>query len=314
MRSVSEKPRIIYLFYDGIGLGKKDEDINPFTRYSHSYLSALGGKLPSKELPKGWEIAPTDAGLEVEGLPQSATGQTALWTGVNGARLMNRHMTGFPGPTLVRVIKEYSIVRQFCKKNRTASLLNAYTDNYLERIQKKPRLCSASTHVQLASGQPYKNLDDLERGEALFMDYTHEIMHKIYPELQKRFPIQTPYKRGEDLAKMAQYDLNIHEFFLTDKAGHDQSWEMAKWCINTIEEFLDGLVKSIDPEKYLLLITSDHGNMEDLSTRQHTFHAVPTFAYGKYAKKAVKQIQSLTDIPLFIYEIMEIEADLPQDS
>ncbi len=311
--SFAEKPRIIYLFYDGIGFGTKNEDTNPFSRYSVSYLSALGGKTSSQELPEGWEIIITDSHLGVDGLPQSATGQTALWTGINGSRLMGRHMTGFPGPTLIDVIKEYSIIKQFCQNNYTASLLNAYSQMYIERMEKKPRLRSVSSHIQLASGQAYKTLGDLEQGSALYMDYTHEVMHEIYPELRDRFPVQKAYDRGCDFAEMARFDLNIHEFFLTDRVGHDQSWEKAKWCIHTIESFLDGLVKNLDPKRDLLLITSDHGNMEDLTTKMHTSNAVPTFVYGKYAKEAVQKIQKLTDIPRFIYDVMKINVAFPPD-
>ena len=34
--------------------------------------------------------------LGIEGLPQSATGQTALFTGINAAQLLGRHLFGFP--------------------------------------------------------------------------------------------------------------------------------------------------------------------------------------------------------------------------
>ena len=310
--SESPKTRIIYLFYDGIGLGKKDTERNPFTRYAHSYLSVLGGKSSQQSLPENWEIIPTDAHLQMEGLPQSATGQTALWTGLNGAQIMGRHMMGFPGPTLVRYIKEYSIVKQFCEQGYRAALLNAYTQKYVERMEKKPRLRSVSSHIQLASGQSYMSLDDLEEGRALYMDYTHEIMHKLYPELRERFPVQKAHERGRDLAQMSKaYDLVIHEFFLTDKAGHDQSWEMAEWCIQRIEEFLAGLIANLDVNKDLLLISSDHGNMEDLSSKRHSSNPVATFAYGKFAKQAAQRIKSLVDIPRFIYEIMGMKVEFP---
>ena len=308
-----KKPRIIYIFYDGIGYGKNDSNINPFTRYAHTYLSALGGKSSSQSLPKGLEIISTDAQLGIPGLPQSATGQTALWTGVNASSKMGRHITGFPGPTLIRIIKEYSIIKKMCEHGYKASLINAYSNNYLRRLQKNHRLRSASSHVQLASGQAYKNLEDLENGKALFMDYTHEIMHKIYPELKERFPIQSPYKRGQDLISIAQkYDLIIHEFFLTDKAGHDCSWEMAEWCIKIIESFIDGLIASINPKEELLLISSDHGNMEDLSTKRHSFNHVPTIAYGYKAKQAAQYIKNIADIPRFIYKVMGIDIEFCQ--
>ena len=301
------KPRIIYLFYDGIGLGKHDTSVNPFSRYALSYLSVLGDRAPSKTLPQGWYVTPTDAQLGVPGLPQSATGQTALWTGVNGALSMGCHVTAFPGPTLIQIIEQHSIIKKLCEQGYKATLLNAYTTTYLQRMQDKPRLRSVSSHLQKSAGLPYMTLEDLRQGRALYMDYTHEIMHLLYPELEQDFPIHSAYERGAYLARLARnYDLVIHEFFLTDKAGHKQSWEMAEWCIRTIEDFLDGLVQSLDTENELLLITSDHGNLEDLTTKTHTAHPVPTFAYGKLAKQAIEKIKSITDIPLFIYEVLDL--------
>ncbi len=310
-----QRPRVIYLFYDGIGIGMNDSDSNPFSRYSHSYLSVLGGKSPSQALPTGWEVIPTDPRLGMSGLPQSASGQTALWTGVNGARIMGHHMTGFPGPTLIKVIEKYSIIKKFCEYGLKASLLNCYTEHYFERVKKNPRLLSVSSHIQRASGQAFLTLDDLKMNRALYMDYTHEVLHKICPECKEDFPVIDAKQRGADLAKIMQgYDLTIHEFFLTDKAGHARSWEMAEWCIGTIERFLAGLVPCLNVERDLLLISSDHGNMENLTTKTHTMNLVPTFAYGKFAKQAAQKIKTLLDIPRFIYEIMGIEVNLPVET
>lgn len=299
--------RILYLFFDGIGLGVNDPDLNPFRRYATSYLSAPGGISPSVSLPEGWQMAETDASLGFSGLPQSATGQTTLWTGTNGMQAMGRHKTGFPGPTLIRVLEEYGMLRLLNESGRSATLLNAYSEKYLERVAARPRLMSCSTHLQRSSGVPLKRLDDLAGGDALFMDITHEIMHKVYPELEERFPVVPAYTRGQDLLEISRtrnYDLCIHEFFLTDKAGHDQDFEFAAWTIRTLEEFLAGICENLNPENELLIITSDHGNLEDLSTKTHTRNPVPTFVFGEpeRAKRIAGRIKRLTDIVPVIYE------------
>ncbi len=292
----------IYLFIDGIGFGNNDPSVNPFARYARSFLRELGG-LDWPKRPAGWFTAQTDAHLGLPGLPQSATGQTALWTGINGPKVMGHHKTGFPGPTLIKVIREHSIVKVFHDHGRRASFLNAYTDNFFERIRNKPRLQSASTHVQLASGQALKTLTDLENGDAIFMDITHEIMHRFFPEYKDRFPLRDARQRGRDLARIAdRYDLVLYEYFLTDKVGHDQNWDMAERVIGNLEDFVEGLTQAMDPERQLLLITSDHGNLEDLTTKSHTSGKVPTFAYGHGAADIVGNVRALTDIPPFIYK------------
>lgn len=302
---------IMYLFIDGIGIGSDDTKTNPFSRYATSYLSALSDRKPQFSHNKSWYMSPTDAHMGVRGLPQSATGQTALWTGINGSQVMGHHKTGFPGPTLIRVIKEHSIIKRFLEAGKKATFLNAYSEAYRERIMAKPRLKSASTHVQLASGLDLKNLDDLENGNAIYMDISHEIMHRFFPEMQDRFPVADPFERGQQLVKIARHhDLVLHEFFITDKAGHAQDFEMARWTIVTLEAFLDGIVHSMNPKTDLLVIASDHGNIEDLSTKSHTNNKVPTFACGLHAKQVIEKVACLTDIPRWLYELSGLTIDV----
>ena len=79
---------ILFLFLDGVGLGLDDPATNPFVTASIPTITGLiGGRkllagLPRLEGERATFI-PTDAGLGVEGLPQSATGQAAIVTGRN---------------------------------------------------------------------------------------------------------------------------------------------------------------------------------------------------------------------------------------
>lgn len=300
-----------------MGLGAADADRNPFTRYASSFLSAPGGRPPEHSIPDGWILQAADAQLGIKGLPQSATGQTALWTGVNGARAMGHHKTGFPGPTLIRLIQQYSILKQFEAAGKRATLLNAYTESYVQRIERKPRLASASTHVQRAAGRPLMGMEDLARGAALYMDITHEILHRLYPEHADGFPVKDARQRGRDAISMMRagnYDLVLFEYFLSDKAGHDQDWDFAAWCIRTLEAFLEGLVAELNPAEELLLIVSDHGNLEDLSTKSHTANPVPVFAYGRNAERMPERIRNLCDAPRFLYECAGLDLELPADA
>ncbi len=305
------KPKVIYLFIDGLGLGAQDEETNPFTRYARSYLSVLGGVKSKSELPINWICVPTDAHLGVPGLPQSATGQTSLWTGINAPKIMGFHKTGFPGPTLIKIINEHSIIKIFKEHSLQATLLNAYSPLYLEYIKKKPRFKSVSSYLQLSSGQELLTIEKLKEKKAIYMDYTNEFFLKYFHtqgnEDKENLQIQDAFSQGLRLIEIAQdYDLVIHEFFLTDKAGHKKDWELAKWCIHTLEQVIDGIVKGMNPENELLLITSDHGNLEDLSTNTHTNNLVPTFAYGYKSHLVNKKIRSLMDIVPFIYEVVGI--------
>lgn len=288
-------------------MGGFDPEQNPFSRYARSFLSPLGGKTPENPLPANWLTKETDAHLGISGLPQSATGQTALWTGVNASAIMGRHMTGFPGPTLIRTIRQYSLLKVLQAAGKKARFLNAYHDKYLEFIQKKPRFISTSTHIQWAADQQLLGLDDLKQNKALYMDITHEIMNQLYPQGKDLLPVKRAFDRGQDFVLMARdYDVALFEYFLSDKAGHERSFDMAKQVIETLEDFLAGIVEAMEPTQELLLVSSDHGNLENLAVKTHTHNRVPTFSYGCKAELVHERVEALTDIPLLIYELLGV--------
>jgi hypothetical protein len=64
-----------------------------------------------------------DASLGVPGLPQSATGQTSILTGVNAPAEMGRHISGFPGPTLRRILFEHSVLKRIRERGLSAKYL-----------------------------------------------------------------------------------------------------------------------------------------------------------------------------------------------
>ena len=70
-----------------------------------------------------------------------------------------------------------------------------------------------------------------------------------------------------------------HSFDIISKVDL-QEMDNAVRLMETFDAVLGGLVDSWD-EDGLILVTSDHGNMEDLSTRRHTFADVPALVIGK---------------------------------
>jgi 2,3-bisphosphoglycerate-independent phosphoglycerate mutase len=76
-----------------------------------------------------------------------------------------------------------------------------------------------------------------------------------------------------------QYDFALFEYWASDYAGHRQEMDSAVRLMETFDGVLGGLVESWD--EGLILVTSDHGNMEDLSTRRHTDAHVPALVIGR---------------------------------
>ena len=63
--------------------------------------------------------------------------------------------------------------------------------------------------------------------------------------------------------------------------------------IEKLDGFLAGLVPALG--ETTLLVTSDHGNLEDKSTRSHTRNPVPLLAIGPQAA-AFAEARSLLDV------------------
>ena len=77
---------------------------------------------------------------------------------------------------------------------------------------------------------------------------------------------------------LPNYDLVMYEYYLTDKAGHTKSHEDAETVMNPFDEFLLHILKH-KKEDDLLVITSDHGNLEDLSVKTHTRNKIPLMVF-----------------------------------
>ena len=64
------------------------------------------------------------------------------------------------------------------------------------------------------------------------------------------------------------------------------------------------VVDHIVPEEQLVLLTSDHGNIEDLSRKVHTLNSVPTIAWGKGCREALRRISSIQAVtPAILYAL-----------
>lgn len=314
---------IFYMFIDGIGFGPDDPATNPFSRYAKSFFLPLAGKPIPEDAPETLKKAvflKTDASLGIKGLPQSATGQTSLWTGINACKVLQRHLSGFPTFTLKKIISKYSIIRVLEEHGFKADLLNCYTPAFTDYVKKNPRHVSASTLIQMASDKPLKNMDDLRQGKGLYMDITHEYLKEFsrgyLDDSDDLFRVRDPYETGTSIIRNCKeegYTLCIYEFFLTDKVGHKMHWEAAEKYIGELESFFKGVLETLNPEEDQLIVTSDHGNLEDLSVDVHTVNPVPTILYGKHTEALKSKIKAIVDIPTAIYDILGIKIELKDE-
>lgn len=296
---------VILIFIDGIGLGEYNRGTNPLVAYPMAFFQKLLGSPLTKEIGKVFTdricVVPTDAVLGIEGLPQSATGQTSIFTGLNAPALMGGHVHAFPGPRLAKLIREYGIIKKLVSKGFTATSANAYTPDYMELVERRRRRHSATTLAMLFAGQALRNLNDVDKGLAIYQDITNELLGEQGYLTTKI----TPAEAGKRLVHISKnYHFTMFEYFQTDVCGHKRNWEKAEQIVRHLDEFICSVFKNISKDT-TVIITSDHGNFEDFSIKTHTQNNVPTIILGYRCQEIASKIQSITDITPTIIELIE---------
>lgn len=296
------------LFVDGLGMGEPNPATNPVCLAELPALRfMLGGEVPLLNRPtyesEHTVLLPLDATLGVDGLPQSGTGQTALFTGVNGAQVIGKHFGPYPYSTLRPIIAERNIFRQLLDRGKAVVFANAFPQRFFDYILKHPSRRTVTTLSYQSAGLELMRDSDLEDGVAVSADITGEGWRKLgYPDIGSI----EPEAAGERLANLAsQRDFVLFEYWQTDRAGHAQEMAAAVEVLERFDRMLAGVIGAMDMRNTVLLITSDHGNMEDLSTKSHTRNPVPLILYGNQAPSLSSAIGSdLTSITPFLVKAL----------
>jgi len=282
----------VLLFIDGFGWGGTDPAVNPQHAYGGELLrlpaieAAAAGPVP---LPRGGWARPVDAVLGVAGLPQSATGQTTLLTGVNAQAALGKHLTGFPNDVLRAILLEHSVLRQMTRLGRTACFLNAFRPRFFDFPRERQLHFSATTVANLAADLPFFRPEDITAGRSIYQEFTNA-------DLRERgfdVPLLTPGEAGRILGEAAgRYDFVLFEYFQSDKAGH--AADRARVCaeLAKLDAFLAAALEA-KPADALLVVCSDHGNLEDMTTRRHTANPVPLMAWGPGAREFAAPVTRL---------------------
>lgn len=295
--------QILFLFLDGVGLGADNPDSNPFVRAEMPRLRALLGGQPLTASAAPFEgeratLLALDASLGVDGLPQSATGQAVLLTGINIPKEIGQHYGPKPNPEVAAYLKNGNTLFSWLRANgKSAALLNAYPPRYFHSIESGHRLYSSVPLALTSAGFPLFTKDDLFAGRALSADFTGEGWHSFLGLTDT--PTFTPEIAGRKTAELAaRYDFSFFEYWASDYAGHKQNMSAACTLLETFDGVLGGLLDAWDDSRDLILLTSDHGNLEDLSTRRHTDAKVPGLVIGsKSARDAfTRELKDLTGV------------------
>jgi hypothetical protein len=298
---VNPKLRHVLLFFmDGVGLGGPDPDVNPFVTAVLPHLTNLLGddwflQNRGRISTDRASLIPTDPNLGLPGRPQSATGQAAILTGRNVSRLVGEHYGPKPNTAVANVIRQGTLFHEVAAGGGRAALITPYPQGYFDAINSGKRLLSSVPLAATSAGLSLMDVTDLRNGRAVSPGFTGQAWqeHLGYDDI----PIMTLAEAGARIAAIAQnYQFSFFEHWPSDRSGHRGTLAQAVAHLEMIDGALGGLLAAWDDEQGLLIITSDHGNIEDKSQRQHTRNPVPTILVGRHHAQWADQVNDLTDI------------------
>ena len=278
----SSTPRILFILVDGLGLGSSDPVLNP----------VYAGACPTLVDLLARHAVPVDATLGVPGLPQSATGQTAIFTGINAAQKIGRHVEGFPGPALREIIRAHNLYDQLKESGFSSTFANAYYVTDMAEVESR-KIQSVTTVSALKAFGHVRDMTLMNAGKAVYQDLTRESLR----ERGYTGPLSTPAQSGRDLVGLArEFDVTVFEYFQTDRVGHKGRREEILQVLARFDEFLAAVLPFAHLPGCLLVMISDHGNIEDMASRTHSMNPVPLVAVGEGSRFLKERVKSLTDL------------------
>lgn len=276
--------RILFIFVDGVGLGDVSEH-NPFSIAEMPTLTALtndrrwtqdtGTQQTERSI-----FIPTDPRLGVEGRPQSGSSQAVILTGENVPQMLGRHYGPLPNQPIRELLDKTNFFITAKKYGAKAGLVSAYPPRRLRGINSGKRLPSSIQYAAIASGQSLYSTQQVKDGTALTPEYTG-FPWRDHLKIED-IPVYSGYQAGKKLVEISRsYDFAFHSQWMTDYVGHRGTLEQAVSLLETFDSVMKGVLDVWDDDEGLVIVTSDHGNMEDMSHGKHTTVDVPTLVIGR---------------------------------
>jgi hypothetical protein len=301
--------RILFLFLDGVGLGEDDPQHNPFAAADFpTLMDFTGGRRWLRNLPamtsKRGVFIPTDACLGVEGRPQSATGQAAILTGLNVPAMLGYHYGPRPTQAIANILHHENLIKKLVGRGIQVGFPTAFPPAFFENVERGKRLLSTNQLAMHMAGVPLPDATALLKGEAMSADFTGEGWRTQLGYIDA--PILSPYQAGQMLGHLARrYDFTFFDHWVTDYLGHRGTLQQAITLLKVIDGVLAGLLSEWDDSQGLIILTSDHGNLEDLSHRRHTRNPVPTLIIGEASHTFAQDLSDLTGFAASILHTLD---------
>ena len=290
---------VLFLFIDGIGLGDDHPSTNPFAAAPLPNIERLlgGRQLVAASAGASTQHASLralDATLGIPGLPQRGTGQTALFTGENAARIFGRHFGPWVPTPLRTLLGERNVLTLLKQAGRTVTFANAYPEEVFQEGRKRRDPLRAGPPIAaLGAGVMNRHTPELQRGDAIASEIINEgwRLHLKRTEL----PVITARAAGHNLARIAgAHDLTLFAHYSTDHIGHTNDMAESIRALERVDEFVGGILEKA-PSDLTIVMASDHGNLEDIRVG-HTLNPAVGLFVGARHQELAENATSLTDI------------------
>ena len=306
-------PRVLLVFLDGVGIGAGDASTNPLAAARTPVLDALleGTRPVAGAAPFSGERASLlglDATLGVEGLPQSGTGQAALLTGINAAERFGRHFGPYTPTALRPLVERDNLLARAARAGRSVAFANAYPASLIARASDAGKLPlplrAAIVIAALGARVLTRHERELIAGDAIASEITHGgwregLGRSDIPEIEAD-------AAGRNLASIAnRHELTLFAHYATDGAGHLQDLNAGTDAWQRVDSFLGGLLGALAQDA-LLVVVSDHGNLEDVRA-QHTRNPALCIVAGPGHRELVPALQSLTDVAPSLLRLLRVD-------
>jgi len=194
-------------------------------------------------------------------------------------------------------------IRRSCEEyGKRAAFLNTFGPSFFRfPREKRRRRIAATTCATIAAGLPLATVEDNRAGNSVSHDFTNAFLRDDGADL----PLRSPAEAGAVVARGSRdHDFVLFEHFLCDRAGHDADAKMAWQVLKDLEQFLNALLGSLDLTRTVLVLASDHGNIEDLQVPAHTRNPAAVAIFGPEAADRAAHVSDLTHVAPLMREAL----------
>ena len=289
---------VLFIFLDGIGLGEDDPESNPFAAAELPTLRALSNghrwlNTTGTQVSKRAVFLAADPRMGVAGRPQSGSNQAAIMTGINVPEKIGQHYGPKPDQATRDILNSDNLFKQVIRTGQSAALLEAYPPRWHRRLDSGKMLPASYQYALQSAGLPFMTVDDLYAGRALSGDWTGAGWRSDLGFDDT--PLYTGYEAGRKLVQISRdYDFAFFSHWLSDIVGHRGSVSDGIALLQTFDQVMRGVLDEWEDTEGLVIVSSDHGNMEDLSHGKHTTNDVPVVLIGEHKDHFSQGLHDLT--------------------